>query len=435
MQTATRDRSAPGMASRGASALPLINASYAPGGSDAEWMARLLALARPMLGPAGEAVGWTFRRTSRGMEPDSFSEGTSRSLVALVRRYHALAPLAALDLVYRDGNRIDTASALAFRRFPQLQQNLLTLSGGRARDLLLVSSRSSGDAGVAIGALLENVSRVSAQERRRWPHIAAHMGAGLRLRTLARALATRFTLSQIPPAAWETCSWRDAVRRAARIDSEPASVARATTGQHWDALIDGRGSLLDRFDACGYRFVVAAMNDPAYRDPRALTERERAVADLLGSGHSSKELAFLLRIPEAAVTHCIAVTREKLGLRSRVELVGFFARDGLRRRLVEVTLAGERLLVGAYPLVDADCLAALSDCERDVVAHLAAGATNAGIASIRGSSERTIANQLQSAFRKLGVRSRAELVAKLQRGARSGACSFLAVALASGIDY
>ncbi|MCE7915873.1 MAG: hypothetical protein DYH15_14715 [Nitrosomonas sp. PRO4] len=43
-----------------------------------------------------------------------------------------------------------------------------------------------------------------------------------------------------------------------------------------------------------------------------------------------------------------------------------------------------------------------------------AGSTNADIAQRRGSSEYTIANQVQSIFRKLSVRSRGELVAKLQ---------------------
>ena len=44
------------------------------------------------------------------------------------------------------------------------------------------------------------------------------------------------------------------------------------------------------------------------------------------------------------------------------------------------------------------------------VAHLAAaGHTNRGIAGLRGTAERTVANQLASIFRKLGVASRADL--------------------------
>lgn len=41
------------------------------------------------------------------------------------------------------------------------------------------------------------------------------------------------------------------------------------------------------------------------------------------------------------------------------------------------------------------------------------GSTNADIAERRGASERTVANQVQSIFHKLNVRSRGELVARL----------------------
>ena len=41
------------------------------------------------------------------------------------------------------------------------------------------------------------------------------------------------------------------------------------------------------------------------------------------------------------------------------------------------------------------------------------GATNMAIATKRGTAERTIANQAQSIYHKLGVRSRAQLAAVL----------------------
>ncbi len=53
----------------------------------------------------------------------------------------------------------------------------------------------------------------------------------------------------------------------------------------------------------------------------------------------------------------------------------------------------------------------LTPAESDVVAHLLRGASNAEIAAARGASERTVANQVANAFRKLGVGSRLELVA------------------------
>jgi DNA-binding NarL/FixJ family response regulator len=53
----------------------------------------------------------------------------------------------------------------------------------------------------------------------------------------------------------------------------------------------------------------------------------------------------------------------------------------------------------------------LTPAERQVALAALAGLSNAAIARLRGSSPRTVANQLAKLFRKLGVSSRAELAA------------------------
>jgi len=56
-----------------------------------------------------------------------------------------------------------------------------------------------------------------------------------------------------------------------------------------------------------------------------------------------------------------------------------------------------------------ELLGALSVAEREVVALALEGRSNLEIAGARGTSARTVANQLASIFRKLAVGSRAEL--------------------------
>jgi len=56
--------------------------------------------------------------------------------------------------------------------------------------------------------------------------------------------------------------------------------------------------------------------------------------------------------------------------------------------------------------------ASLTPREREVLAHLRLGHTNAQIALALGSAERTVRNQLSSIYEKLGVGSRAEAVAR-----------------------
>ena len=90
-----------------------------------------------------------------------------------------------------------------------------------------------------------------------------------------------------------------------------------------------------------------------------------------------------------------------MGKRVRVDV--FRAPIGQEEVLV-VSLAHTRL--------DASELTAV---ERSVATDVVRGFSNRQIAKRRRRSERTIANQLASAFRKLGVSSRADLVARFAR--------------------
>lgn len=58
----------------------------------------------------------------------------------------------------------------------------------------------------------------------------------------------------------------------------------------------------------------------------------------------------------------------------------------------------------------------LSPSERAVLAHVVRGASNAMIARARGTSLRTIANQVGSVLRKTGARSRLDLIRWYRNG-------------------
>ena len=84
-------------------------------------------------------------------------------------------------------------------------------------------------------------------------------------------------------------------------------------------------------------------------------------------------------------------------------------------------LEGEQLIVLSHPIVDpaAPELECLSQAERDVVRLVLEGLSQAQIATTRRTSPRTVAKQLESAYRRLGVGSRAELVARVSGGSRA----------------
>ncbi len=77
----------------------------------------------------------------------------------------------------------------------------------------------------------------------------------------------------------------------------------------------------------------------------------------------------------------------------------------------ELEHAGQSLIVISVPVPRPT--RALTDAEYDVARDAIEGFSNAEIARRRGRSARTVANQLASIYRKLGVTSRAELAAIL----------------------
>lgn len=75
---------------------------------------------------------------------------------------------------------------------------------------------------------------------------------------------------------------------------------------------------------------------------------------------------------------------------------------------------GEELLVLSYPLRRPAAFASLSPAELAAVEAVLLGHSQREIAARRRVAPRTIANQLASAYRKLGVRSAAELALLLR---------------------
>lgn len=73
---------------------------------------------------------------------------------------------------------------------------------------------------------------------------------------------------------------------------------------------------------------------------------------------------------------------------------------------------GEEFILLSYPIARPRSWDRLTMAERAVAEHVLEGWSNARIARQRSVSVRTVANQVASVFRKLGVRSRIELAAR-----------------------
>ena len=83
-------------------------------------------------------------------------------------------------------------------------------------------------------------------------------------------------------------------------------------------------------------------------------------------------------------------------------------------RVSQLAYAGEQLVVLSMPSHATERPEALTDAEWQVARMAASGKPNREIAQLRGTSVRTVANQLASTFRKLGVASRTDLALLLR---------------------
>src|SRR5262249_52721967 len=148
---------------------------------------------------------------------------------------------------------------------------------------------------------------------------------------------------------------------------------------------------------------------------RALSARERAVAERARHGISNKRIALELGISEPTVSRQLRSAAHKLGLSSLLELaeLGAGSREGA---LYGLRFGPDQLLVAGLPLRAIDALAELTTAEREVLADVLRGCSNGEIALLRRRAARTIVNQVAGVFAKLGVHSRRELVARLSLG-------------------
>jgi len=120
-----------------------------------------------------------------------------------------------------------------------------------------------------------------------------------------------------------------------------------------------------------------------------LSPREHTVCLAAAQGHSNKLIAFELELSLSTVATLLGRGLRKLGVTSRVALVRLFGappRRGVER---------------------------LTPSERAIVALLFEGCSYDDIAAQRRRKRSTVARQLSSIYRKLGVCSRAELASVL----------------------
>jgi DNA-binding NarL/FixJ family response regulator len=116
-----------------------------------------------------------------------------------------------------------------------------------------------------------------------------------------------------------------------RIRSSAASIDVARTKsarsagrsalERWHPLTGARWTLVDSFEENGRRYVVARENQAHTEGLTALTDRERQIVLHAAIGFSNKQIAYALGISDTTVRVLMARAANRMGLRTRRELL------------------------------------------------------------------------------------------------------------------
>lgn len=190
----------------------------------------------------------------------------------------------------------------------------------------------------------------------------------------------------------------------------------------WHGLGSGEWRFKEVFDSASRCFAVLERVDTTKAKPI-----RRRCLDILGRvllGQSHKVVAFELQVACSTVASAAQEGMRAMGLKrrgSRAPLLLAMAacaalRPGRTPVLAQLTRLGQHardFFLVSMPRPDMHFPVRLSYGEAEVLRLLIGGATHAQIAKQRATSCRTVANQLATTFRKLGVSGRGALTAYL----------------------
>jgi DNA-binding CsgD family transcriptional regulator len=315
----------------------ILESAYDMAGEDRGWLQAVADVARPGLDCGVGLVAYFFDASRPRLKIfDYVSAGAPEQAIEFARRVHSHPMWRSAEMLratYRSPSALRYSVDMGNRRM----RELLSATGQSAPSgrVLLLNAADPSHRGCVFGAVDPAGNAAMLKRKAAWSRVAAHIAAGLRLRRRLAQQEIRpsveaailspsgVVLHAEGPAKMRTA--RDALRDATMaIEKARGRLRRSDPDaalKLWRGLLDGRWSLIDRFEQDGRRLIVAHRNNVTTRGLRALTFRERQVAAYAALGHSNKLIAYELGLSLGSVgTHLTSVLM-KLGAKSRIELV------------------------------------------------------------------------------------------------------------------
>jgi DNA-binding CsgD family transcriptional regulator len=410
-------------------ALTIVETAYSLQGNEDAWLTRVGEAVFPLLDRGLGLVAYFFQ-AGKPARTWGFQALGSDSAFAAFAAATANSPVgqsdAFIERMYRGPRSFAYASGEMGRDLMGTLRSAFPSLFERMTDVLSLRPANVSGAGCVFCGMERSPRPLPAAQVAKMERVASHVAAALRLRRALTAMERPpdgeavLTLEGEVAHADGQAKARDArerLRAAVRaMDRARGSLRRRDEHEAldlWKGLVDGRWTLVDRFDTDGKHYVVAHPNDERVGDLRALTAREGQVAAQAAIGRPSKVIAYNLGLSQGTVGGLLTSAFRKLGVESRAELprlagslgVGWITPPGNDAPALAVARAPARAALAE----------GITPAEREVLDLAIAGHSNAAIAARRRVSVRTVANQLAAIYQKLGVSSRTEAAARLTK--------------------
>jgi DNA-binding CsgD family transcriptional regulator len=316
--------------------LDLVEGAYDTESSPDEWLKRAADGVAARFEGTVHPFGYTLAKRPDGPPymPSVYFPVADDARAALEAANSPMSPEAA-DLFFPKGTHVtlyrEVLAALPpGTEFPTTEQQLKQTG---ADDVFGVTCVDATGFGLVVGAAIKAVP-IGESTRDAYLRLGVHLAAGLRLRRalggaalLDRAEAIFETDGRLAHAEGRATDGsmrsllQEAVGRVDRARTNKVRKDEVTALELWQGLVEGRWSLVDRYDTDGRRYYVAIANPTAGMVDRALTDIERQVAAQVVAGEPNKVIAYTLGLAESTVASRLTTAMKKLGVSSRMELV------------------------------------------------------------------------------------------------------------------
>jgi DNA-binding NarL/FixJ family response regulator len=407
--------------------IELLKNVYSLAASDSDWMGIVLRHCEGAFDSGEGVFGYLHDASTEGSASIAgfHQRGTDRALQRLFQDLHDIEPSAMRRLASQEGSFVGSCSTAPVFETP-LPRSVERLGDEGVADSVTIVAIAD-DKVLCLGSPATDFIRLPLKVRRQWESLMPHVSAAFRLRTRFgrwRQLGLVDPVRGAVDAEGSAVPFREELLQAARDrDVALGRVSRLRSdgpaSALFPALVAGRFSLVDQWDADGKRHVVVLDNPEKRVDPRALTTAELRIARGLVDGESTKEMAHSFDVSVSTVTTLASKVYEKLGVRNRGEL-RILAEARLDQGLRVPAGEDDVWLVSVSTTLPSEVTSKLTAALVDVLGRVVAGKSTAEIARARKTSVSTVEKQITRIYGLLRLRCRGDLGSLFRYGERHG---------------